>query len=182
VDAFFVVNYWKGKWHDEENDFRFRLMKALQKARTINARVGFVGAALPAAYRGLKQPRLRLREYLAAVSTARVGIYVRGLWSCLSFKFGQLLAMGMPIVGQTIRANREAIMDNRHFDVQFAYDEPEAIADRVAELLSRPDELSALGAANARTFDTKFTPETVVNGMLERLLPGEITHGAENAP
>jgi hypothetical protein len=178
LDVFFVVHFYSQERHQEANEFRYRLMKAIQRNRHLNSRVGFEGSDLPSKYRELKQPRLHLREYLADVSRSRVGIYVRGLHDCLSFKFGQLLAMGMPIAGQTIRVNTDGIMDSSHFDIQFAYDEPEQIADRVAELLSRPEELAMLGESNARVFDARFAPRATVDNMLGLLLPREEPPGS----
>jgi hypothetical protein len=186
LDVFFVVHFYSQERHQEANEFRYRLMKAIQGNRHLSSRVGFEGSDLPSQYRDLRQPRLHLREYLASVSKSRVGIYVRGLHDCLSFKFGQLLAMGMPIAGQTIRVNTRNIMDSSHFGIQFAYDEPEQIADRAAELLSRPEELAMLGESNARVFDARFAPEATVNGMLELLLPNGKSQGpvefAKTAP
>jgi hypothetical protein len=181
LDVFFVVHFYSQERHQEANEFRYHIMKAIQRNRHLSSRVGFQGSTLPSKYRELKQPRLNLREYLASVSKSRVGIYVRGLHDCVSFKFGQLLAMGMPIAGQTIRVNTDSIMNNSYFGIQFAYDEPERIADRVAELLSRPEELAMLGAANARTFDAKFAPGATVNRMLEFLLPERKPRGSPEA-
>ena len=167
-DVFFVVSYYDR--HERENEFRYQIISELRSRSHIRSHVGFVGRNLPGRYRELQIDReLPLYEYLAEIASSRVALYVRGVHDCLSFKFGQLLAMGMPMVGQPILNNRDKLMANPYFDVQFAYENPREIVDRVEQLLGTPEELGRIGDSNAAVFDLRYTPEKVVGELLTGL-------------
>lgn len=165
-DVFFVVGYYDG--HEQDNEFRYQIMDELRRRPHISSSLGFVGRNLPGKYRELQIDReIPLYAYLSEVAASRVAVYVRGVHDCLSFKFGQLLAMGMPMVGQPILNNRENLMVNPHFDTQFAYEAPLEIVERIEQLLARPEELERIGYSNASVFDAKYTPEKVVSELLD---------------
>jgi glycosyltransferase involved in cell wall biosynthesis len=164
-DVFFMVGYYER--HDLENEFRYQIISELRARPNISAHVGFVGRNLPGKYRELQIDReLPLYEYLSEIASSRIALYTRGVHDCLSFKFGQLLAMGMPMVGQSILNNRDELMANPYFDTQFAYENPWEIVDRVEQLLDTPEELGRIGDSNAAVFDFKYTPEKVVRELL----------------
>jgi len=169
IDLFFVVRYY-GQGHDAENDFRYEIMQELTKHNELNSIFGFSGSKnIPAKYKRFLVNGYGLGSYLRNLAKARVGIYVRGLHGCLSFKFGQLLAMGKPIVGQTIINNKKQFYDNPHFYEQFAFDDPKLIVQKAIDLLSKPNKIRELEESNAEIFDTKYTPEIVVSDILRYL-------------
>jgi hypothetical protein len=100
---------------------------------------------------------------------SRVGIYVRGTKGCLSFKFGELMALGSPVVGETILNNREYLYSLDYFDEQFAYDEPEQIVEQVIRLLENPARIEELRRANTATFLNHLSPRPAVAAILDRL-------------
>jgi glycosyltransferase involved in cell wall biosynthesis len=106
------------------------------------------------------------------MASARIAIYVRGLQNCLSFKFSQLLALGVPVVGQSIINNKDILMNNDYFTQQYAFDSPEEIVREAVKLLADPDKLNKIGRSNASIFDTKFTPQAVVTDILNILHHG----------
>ena len=142
-------------------------MKEIQKYPDINSIVGFASnKKLPGKFASLQLMPYTLKEYLGLLAKSRIAIYVRGLHDCLSFKFGHLLSLGLPIVGQTIHNNKDKIMDNRYFDNQFAFDDPKEIVQEVIKVLAKPEKLMTLGSSNAKVFDEKFTPKAVVSDIL----------------
>lgn len=178
-DVFFMVGYYDR--HEQENEFRYQIVRALRARPDIRSHVGFVGRNLPEKYRAFQFAReLPLNKYLQELASSKIALYVRGVHDCLSFKFGQLLAMGMPMVGQPILNNRESLMANPYFDTQFAYEEPRAIVDRVEQLLGNPEELSRIGFSNAMVFDQRYTPERVAGELLAHL-NGPRAHGIQHS-
>jgi len=166
LDVFFVMRHYP-EHRDYTNEFRCRIVEALASCREIRSVAGVVGAArrLPG---GSMQRRRRysLRTYLRNLARARIAVYVRGTWDCVSFKLGQYLCLGLPIVGQPIANNSEVFCRFDSFDEQFAYEEPGAIVSEVRKLLKDPDRMTRLGNANARVFDTQLAPEHVAAGIL----------------
>lgn len=167
-DVFFMVGYYDG--HDRENEFRYQIISELRSRPHIRSFVGFVERNLPDKYRELQIDReLPMYEYLTEIASSQVALYTRGIHDCLSFKLGQLLAMGMPMVGQPLHNNRENLMANPYFDVQFAYESPREIVDRVEQVLASPNDLELIGDSNATVFDRNYTPEKVVGDLLNCL-------------
>jgi hypothetical protein len=174
IDVFFVIRIYSdpsGK-HDEilneNNARRSAIVEGLNKhgrfnmfvryAVTENEDIGPLGTRY-----------IRFREYLKLMSRARVGVYVRGYADCLSFKFGQLMALGMPIVGETILNNTENMYVLDRFGEQFAYDDPEFLVERVLYLLDNPGEAESLRRANVATFENLLTPGPVVAAILDQI-------------
>jgi glycosyltransferase involved in cell wall biosynthesis len=109
------------------------------------------------------------REYFDLNARSRVGIYVRGNHDCLAFKFGELMAMGKPIVGETLMNNRENMYAYDRFDEQFAYDDAQELVERVIYLLENPRVLEELGKANTATFENHFAPKPLVKNILDQI-------------
>ena len=167
-DVFLMLGYYKN--HPTHNEFRLELMKRIREHKHINAYMGFADKYLPNEYKEFQiMHKISLRKYLHEMAKSRVALYVRGMHDCFSFKFGQVLAMGMPIVGQPLRNNSSALMDNAHFDRQFIFEEPRDIVERLAGLLDNPDEMAMLGSANAVTFDSNYMPEKVASTLLHSM-------------
>jgi glycosyltransferase involved in cell wall biosynthesis len=81
-----------------------------------------------------------------------------------------MMALGMPIVGQSLYNNSENMYQYPYFKEQFAYNDPALIIQKTVELLNNPEKLSQLAEANAHTFDTNFTPESITARILERFI------------
>lgn len=169
LNVFFVMPYYP--MHKALNEFRFEVMKALQATVRTNAVIGFAPTQkLPENHPYSVQQVYEMRDYFRHLARSKVAIYVRGPHDGISSKLGQLLALGKPIVGQTISNNKELYYQNPFFNEQFAYDDPEAIANNVNELLHNHEKAALLAKANANTFDTKFSPQITVSAMVEKLL------------
>ena len=169
LNVFFVMPYYP--MHKVLNEFRFEVMKALQATVKTRVIVGFAPTQkLPDNHQYFVQPAVyEMRDYFRHLARSKVAIYVRGPHDGISSKLGQLLAMGKPIIGQTISNNKELYYQNPFFKEQFAYDDPEEIAGNVNELLKNPEKAALYAKANANTFDTKFSPEITVSNFIERL-------------
>ncbi len=171
IDVFFVLYHYWQPHHSELSEFRYRIMRELNKRRDINAVIGFVSdGKLPEKYASLRHEPYGTRDYLLRLARSKVAIYVRGPHDGISSKFGQLLALGKPIIGQSIRNNKELLYGNEHFDKQFIYDDPREIVEQVDGLLQQPGNLALLADSNARTFDTQLAPEISIAGIIELVL------------
>ena len=169
LNIFFVLSYYPNQ--KILNEFRFEVMKALQDLVKTNTIIGFAPTQkLPENHQYFEQPLYEMRDYFRHLARSKVAIYVRGPHDGLSSKLGQLLALGKPIIGQTIHNNKELYYQNPFFNEQFAYDDPEEIAKHVHELLQHPEIAASYAKANANTFDTQFSPEKTVSRMIEKLL------------
>lgn len=169
LNVFFVMPYYPT--HKILNEFRFEVMKALQKTIKTKAVIGFAPTQkLPENHQYFVQPVYEMRDYFRHLARSKVAIYVRGPHDGISSKLGQLLALGKPIIGQSIHNNKELYYQNQFFNEQFAFEDPEEIARHVHELLMHPDEAALFAKANANTFDTKFSPEISVSDIIERIL------------
>jgi len=167
IDIFFVVTFSGKPEHTAEDEYRYRVLRAIQENRDVRSVVGFVGKAkMPEKFSSLRVKRYDLKGYLSRVARSRVAIYVRGLHDCISFKFGQLLALGKPVAGQVILNNVENVGGFEGFDEQFGLEEPEEIAERAFALLGDPERRTRLAQTNAATFDSRFTPVAVVSEIL----------------
>ena len=144
-------------------------MKEIKNYSNINSVVGFAGYKVPGKYAEYQLKPFSLKNYLGCLARSKTAIYVRGLHNCLSFKFGQLLSLGMPIVGQTIKNNRDNIMSNKYFNEQFAYNNPKEIAQEIAKLLINPVKQKELSISNANIFDAKFSPRVIVSDILRQI-------------
>lgn len=171
IDIFFVTTYYDAKKPLQENEFRLQLMKEIKKNKKIKSIVGFAKKkGMPDKYADFGVNEYNLRNYLSNISRAKIAIYVRGVYGCVSFKLGQLLCMGMPIIGQSIVNNKNMLYENAFFHEQFAFDDPEEIVYQASKMLNKPDRLTEIGLANALTFDTKFAPEKITFDILNSML------------
>lgn len=169
LDLFFVVGYYPDPDHDPHNEFRLRLIRLLRQ-ENLNAVTGFVHyTALPPEYAPYALKPFSLPVYLRNLARSRVAVYVRGMHDCLSFKLGQMLCLGKPIVGQTLANNADRLYRLPHFSEQFVCDNPERIVEGVRELLGSPDRMAELSQSNATVFDSELSPSVVVERMLDRM-------------
>jgi hypothetical protein len=170
LDVFFLLIYYNKPHHRHLNQFRAEIMRALAGHRHLKFSMGFVSNnVLPEDVKDLRRSRLNMKEYLEQLARSKIAIYVRGPHDGISSKFGQYMAMAKPIVGQTLVNNRERLYNFPNFDRQFGYDDPEQIANRVIELLDRPDEMDQLARSNATIYDRYLHPKSVVSEILGHL-------------
>ena len=171
LDVFFVTAFYHQPHHAQVAEFRYELARELNRRSDLNCIAGIVGEAeLPKVYQDLRIERMALATYLNQLARSKVAVYVRGPHRCISYKFGQLLAMGKPIVGQRLHCNQDFLYGMNNFDEQFAYEDPREIVDRIADLIRQPDKLSQLSQSNAEVFDTVLAPEMAVARVLQLLM------------
>ena len=170
IDVFFVMNYYDHNSQRERNDFIYEVMEELESHNHRKIVTGFVSLKkLPGKFERLTKKPYDMKTYLNNLARSKVAIYVRGPHNGISSKFGHLLALGKPIIGQSIVNNKEQLYCNDYFDEQFAHDTPKEISDHVKKLLNQPQKLALLGEANANTFDTRFTPEITTTNIIKAL-------------
>jgi hypothetical protein len=170
LDVFFVMGYYHNPNQKEQNEFRYEIIRELENHDPKNKVIGFVTKKkLPEKYARFAKNPYSMKEYLYNLARSKVTIYTRGPHNGISSKFGQLLALGKPVIGETIFNNKKQLYANKHFDEQFAYESPKEIAQHVIMLLKNPLKLSQLAVANAQTFDTQFTPEINAANIIETL-------------
>ncbi len=166
-DLLFVAPFYDQSAHRETNEFRYEVMKAIRAHAGIHSLFGFAAERVTGKYAEFHIPHLSSKEHFERMARSRLLVYVRGAHGCISYKFGEMLALGVPIVGQTLLNNAEALMRHEHFEAQFAWDDPEQIARAAADLLSDPARLQRIGAANARTFDRYLSPRAAAASILD---------------
>ena len=83
-----------------------------------------------------------------------------------------LLALGLPIVGQSIPQDRANLAGLPRFADQFGYDDPVDLVDAVATALENPDGLVKLGESNAMVFDTHLAPQVCAQRILDVVYGG----------
>lgn len=169
-DIFFVTMYRQSKTHENYNEFRYQIISEIQKYTNLKTITGFTGSNLSGKFSTMEVQPLYLKQYLAEQAKSKVAIYVRGLHDCISFKFAQYLAMGMPIIGQTITNNTDNLMKNDYFDLQFSFNDPKEIVHNAVEIINQPELLAKLGKSNAEAFDQYFRPEIVIKEILEKII------------
>lgn len=177
LDIFFVVHYYPEEIHASFNEFRYKIIRGLSQRDDLNVIVGFASKEpLPGKYEQLRVDPYTFHDYFQNFARTRLGIYVRGVHDCLSFKLGQLLAMGKPIIGQTLYNNKEELYRYSHFAEQFAFNNPVRIVEEAADLLYDPMRLQELGQSNAHVFDSHLDPTHTTADMLHRVLSKQTTN------
>jgi hypothetical protein len=175
-DVFLVRRYYREPEHARSNELYCRIFECLKGADNFSGAIGFTGTSLgtPDRFRkhafGQDRP---YRQHLKLIARSRVCIYAPGTYDCLSFKFGQYLALGKPIVGMRLPSWPVADIergDKELLDQQFCCTEPEEIPIRLAELLRDPERLDFLKINNIRIFECYFSPRSVAQQILRRVL------------
>ncbi len=170
LDVFFVMVHYDQDHHSEAARFRAEIMLGLKALKGRNIETGLVSrSALPAKWRDLHSPKLDMSDYFSRLTRAKVTIYVRGPHDCISSKFSQYLALGKPIVGQTLKNCRKELMTNPYFDQQFVYHAPECIVMAVDALLNDAEKMEVWGKSNANVFDRTLKPRAAVDYMLKEI-------------
>jgi hypothetical protein len=174
LDIFFV-NHCYGESHPDVDLFRCKVIDEIRKHSDLNAITGFSKVTIRRRNHSLQLgpygcERYRKRKYLRNLANAKIGIYVRGTHNCTSFRFGELQALGLPIVGQPLANNQELFYNIPNWSRQFSFETPSEIVGEIRRLLKRPDEISYLSKMNGMIFDTRFTPKAVVSDILNCII------------
>lgn len=180
LDVVFITTYYRRPHHRPLNDLRLELIARLHEEKDLKVIAGFASRdPLPAPYERFRTARRTVKSYLQTIARGRIALYVRGAHDCLSAKLGYHLALGQPIVGQTLYPNPTLYRYDR-FDEQFAFDTAAEILDRIMALHRDPPACHALARSNLRTFDQYFAPQAVAAQILRHLQPAPIESRMEH--
>ncbi len=169
-DVFFVMTHYSQAHHAAVAQTRYEIIRELRQHKGIQAVAGLAASRpLPEPFESVRVPFYPLPEYLRRLAGSRVGIYVRGPHDALAFKFGEMLALGLPIVGQKILHNRSLLAGLPRFDEQFAFETPAEIVAQVATLLQDPTRLAALRGSNTAVFERHLTPAAAMQRIVATL-------------
>jgi glycosyltransferase involved in cell wall biosynthesis len=172
LDLFFLIRLYAMPGYEEENERRRNLIDLINKKMdrfNILVKYSQIDKQPDADWGTNEIAVMPHRDVLNNYARSRVGLYIRGLHGCLSFKFGELMALGKPIAGESLLNNRENMYKYDHFGEQFAYDDPEELVDRIIYLLKHPDYREELKQANIETFENSFTPKPVTQYILDQM-------------
>jgi Glycosyl transferases group 1 len=169
-DVFFVSTYYPEANHAPWMEFRYETMREIRRQAGIRSICGFVSNSdLPGKFADLRLRKLPFARYMRSLAAAKIAVYVRGLHDCVSFKFSEFLALGLPIVGQSVVNDVEVILRSGQLREQLRFDTPKEIVERVGQLLANDAERAALAAENMRLFDSHLSPEVVTRRILDDL-------------
>ena len=139
IDVLFVVAHYRKEHHSDTAKTRYEIVERLSASPKINAVSGLISyKTLPPELAHLHIERFDQATYFDNLARSKLAIYVRGPHECLSFKFGELLALGKPIVGQKILNNADSLYRHPYFSEQFAFETAESIVDEIENLLNNP--------------------------------------------
>lgn len=174
-DVFLVRRYYTELEHADSNENYFRVFESARHTG-LGGHLGFTGNPNCMPYK-IKEHflvgNISYREHVTMTSACRVCLYLPGVYNCLSFKFGQYLALGKPIVG--LKLPFWPLTDMTQEDIslleeQFCCTEPEEIPAKVVELLGDSEKISALNALNIRLFERYFSPAAVGRRILHTVM------------
>ena len=170
IDVFFVMAHYQQGHHSQASQFRANVMLALKQLQGFNMQVGLASnKPLPQQWASLATPRLTMNEYLAKLARAKVAIYIRGPHDCLSSKFAQYLALGKPIIGQSLANDTENLNQYPYFKEQFAFDDEQSLVAEVERLLHDDKRMQLYSASNAVVFDNKLTPDYAASIIMQAI-------------
>lgn len=159
-DYTFLVSYYPHPDHKADNEFRLELITKLNENKNITGLAAFASKRpLPTPYSRHTTQFLPLKTLYASYAQSRVGIYVRGLHKCISFKLGQYFALGLPVIGQPIFPDNKFVTDIPNSFQQFSYETPDEIIRNLIYFLENgPEFLSGLSRDNLAYFENCITP------------------------
>jgi hypothetical protein len=162
IDVFFVVNFYPNNKMVEENEFRYELICKLREAKNIKSITGFASnGSLPERYSNAQVARFRMNNYYKVLSRSRIGLYVRGVHECLSFKLGPLFELGLPVIGQKLLSNRDLFYNDPIISEQFNYDTVDEIIRGISYALAQNETLDRWAKHNAWFFDSNMSPKAM---------------------
>jgi hypothetical protein len=172
-DVVFLSAYYRHPDHKIDNEYRLELIERVRRDRGIKGIAYFAAlkrSSLPTRFRNFSGPYLPVKRLLQLYAESNLGVYVRGLHDCYSYKLPQYMALGLPIVGQPILRDGFEGMGVPGYREQFSYESPEEIVKQIKEALRHPAELHALGVGNMRFFDRAINPIAVGRQILREVV------------
>jgi hypothetical protein len=175
-DVFLIRRYYQERGHSASNEECCRIFDSLKQNAGISGFLGFIGTSseTPDIFRQFAfGPDRSIRDHLTLMARSRVCIFMPGTYNCLSFKFGQYLALGKPIIGMKLPFWPLPDIDKHDHELlesQFCCTEPEQIPAKVKELLRDTERLDFLRTNNIRIFERYFSPAAVANRILQQVL------------
>ncbi len=174
IDVFFVMAHYQQGHHSQASQFRANVLLALKELQGFNMEIGLASnKPLPESWASLTTPRMTMREYLTKLARAKVAIYIRGPHDCLSSKFAQYLALGKPIIGQSLANDTENLYQYPYFKQQFAFDDEQSLVKEVGKLLRDEKRMQLYGASNANVFDKNLTPDYAASTIMQTITQPE---------
>jgi len=170
VDVFFVTSFYGKERHEAAMERRYQIMKRLACAPALNTVMGFTGfKKIPDKYADLFHRRLGRSEYLETLARARVVIYTQGMEACISSRFSLAMALGVAVAGEPLVNNPGLLTANTHLSEQFAYVDPDELADHAINLAADAGKARELGVLNAAMFDSQIAPRVTAEYILDTL-------------
>ncbi len=168
-DLLFIMRIYAQPHHQPVNEFRYEVARRLAANDNIDATVGLIGH-LEGKFAELAAKQVTPQEHLRRLASSRLGVYVLGTHNCLSFKFCELLALGLPIVGQSILQDTDFFYSLPGVSEQFQHDEPDELVAAIEATLDKPGVYEANAAANRRLFDEQLSPRSSAERILNHVL------------
>lgn len=175
-DVFLVRRYYREAGHARSNEECLKIVESIKRIEGLTGYIGFTGITVepPKCFREHAiGPDRTLRDHLHLMARSRVCIYMPGTYNCLSFKFGQYLALGKPVIGLKLPFMPLMEIDSLDADIlaeQFCCDRPDGIPAKLLGLLRDPVRMEYLRSSNIRIFEQYFSPESVADRILNRVL------------
>lgn len=170
-DVYLALLYYPSG-QEEVNEQRLRLVEAFHRYSDLTGRVGFFSAvpsSVPAAYRRFLIPQTSRAEHLRLMAESSVSVYVRGVDDCISFKFGEQLALGAAVIGHPMSGSAAARLLAADMRDQYAFEEPAAIVDAVRQMVAEPGRIREKQSANASWFDQELSPLATASAIVSVL-------------
>lgn len=178
-DLLFVMMIYRQPHHRPVNEFRYEVVRQLRANRDINAMVGLVGH-LDEKYAELAVDRVHPAEHLRRLAASRIGVYVVGTHDCLSFKFCEMMALGLPIVGQPVMQDVDYFNSLPGIAEQFQYNNPDDLVRAIEETLASPNVYEKTAESNRELFDSQLAPVHVAKRILSFVL--DRSNGPDRGP
>lgn len=170
--VFFVTGLYPEAVHNEHNEFRYELVRALKKnvGSYTNSKIGLVANDnTEKRFSDMLVPRVKVKQHLINMAESKVNVYVRGVHDCISFKFPQIMAMGGVALGQKVYTEGAHINKIPRKDDLFSFESIEEIVKSVAKVLNNEDLMSSVGTANSKYYDDSLSVIATVQDVLNLL-------------
>jgi len=175
-DVFLARRYYREAGHARSNQECLTIVESIKRIEGLTGYIGFTGTTVgtPECFRKHAiGPDRALRDHLRLMARSRVCIYMPGTYNCLSFKFGQYLALGKPVIGLKLPFMPLMKIDSLDRDIlaeQFCCDKPDDIPAKLVGLLRDTVRMEYFSSSNIRIFEQYFSPESVADRILNRVL------------
>ena len=174
LDVFFVTSFRHEDRHKMGMESRLRLVEGIRKISNIKSLTGLASYhPLPVKYSHVEVKPMQQSEYLDNLTRAKIVVYTQGSDECLASKFALFPALGMCVVGHSVKNNTEVIERYPHLKKQFAYSSTDAILERIEALVNDPQQISEIASRNVDIFDKDFSPVATAKQVLDVLGKGD---------